>query len=42
MNDLDNYFAMKWYDDYLAKRKELKKYLLWIDDLRGIPNNYIG
>lgn len=42
MNNFDNYFAMKWYEDHLAKRKEPKKYLLWIDDLRGIPNNYIG
>lgn len=42
MNNFNNYFAMKWYEDHLAKRKEPKKYLLWIDDLRGIPNNYIG
>lgn len=35
------YFSQKWYEEHI-KRKEPKKYLLWVDDLRGIPNNYIG
>lgn len=42
MNNVNNYFVMKWYKDHVATNKGPKKYLLWIDDLRGIPNNYIG
>ena len=40
--DINNYFAAKWFEDHLAKRREPKKYLLWIDDLRSIPNHYIN
>ena len=42
MNSFDQKFAMDWYEKHIAKNKEPKKYLLWIDDLRGIPNSYIG
>ena len=42
MNSFDQKFAMDWYEKHIAKHKEPKKYLLWIDDLRGIPNSYIG
>lgn len=34
-------FAFDWFQKQLDKRKEPKKYLLWIDDLRPIPNHYI-
>jgi len=37
-----NYFQQKWYNDNIWHKKEPKKYLLWIDDLRGVPNSYIG
>lgn len=42
MNNVNMQFAMEWYQKQLERRKEPKKYLLWIDDLRGYPNNYIG
>lgn len=43
MNDYEAqcHFAFNWYKNYLDKKKP-KQYLLWVDDLRGIPNNYIG
>lgn len=41
MNSFDKQFAMNWYEQHLAKRKEPKGYLLWVDDLRGVPNHYI-
>ena len=41
MNNIDNYFAMKWYEKYKEAHKP-KGFLLWVDDLRPIPNNYIG
>ena len=37
---MDN-FTFDWFQKQLDKRKEPKKYLLWIDDLRPIPNHYI-
>ena len=36
-----NKFTFDWFQKQLNKRKEPKKYLLWIDDLRHIPNHYI-
>ena len=41
MSNFDNYYAMQWYEKYKEAHKP-KKYLLWVDDLRGVPNNYIG
>ena len=38
---MDN-FTFDWFQKQLDKRKEPKKYLLWIDDLRHIPNHYIN
>ena len=35
-------FAFDWFQKQLDKRKEPKKYLLWIDDIRPVPNNYIS
>lgn len=40
MNSFDQKFAIDWYEKHI--KKEPKKYLLWVDDLRGVPNNYIG
>lgn len=40
MNPLDIQFSLDYYNKHI-KRKPLG-YLLWIDDLRGVPNNYIG
>lgn len=42
MSDFSQQFAMQWYEQHIAKNKEPKKYLLWVDDLRDVPNNYIG
>lgn len=42
MNNVDSYFSNQWYKEFLESKKQPKKYLLWVDDLRGIPNNYIG
>lgn len=36
-----NSFELDWINKHIL-RKELKKYLLWIDDIRHIPNNYIN
>ena len=41
MTSYDNYYAVQWYEKYREKHKP-KKYLLWVDDLRGVPNSYIG
>ena len=41
MQDYNNYYAVQWYEKYREKHKP-KKYLLWVDDLRGVPNSYIG
>lgn len=42
MNSIDSYFSNQWYKEFLESKKEPKKYLLWVDDLRRVPNNYIG
>lgn len=39
MNSVDNYFAMKWYEKYKENHRH-KGYLLWVDDLRPVPNEY--
>lgn len=39
MNNYDNYFAMQWYEKYREAHKP-KQYLLWVDDLRPVPNEY--
>lgn len=39
---MNNYFSQYWYKNFLEAKKEPKKHLLWVDDLRDIPNNYIG
>lgn len=39
MNDVDRYFSMKWYEKYIEKHKT-KGLLLWVDDLRPVPNEY--
>ena len=38
MNSFDQKFAMDWYEKNI--KKEPKRYLLWVDDLRPVPNNY--
>ena len=40
MQDYNNYYAVQWYEKYREKHKP-KKYLLWVDDLRPVPNTYI-
>lgn len=42
MNSIDSYFSNQWYKEFLESKKGPKKYLLWVDDLRRVPNNYIG
>ena len=42
MADINEYFMNKWYYDNIYKKHQHKQSLLWIDDLRDIPNNYIG
>lgn len=42
MTDINEYFMNKWYYDNIYKKHQHKQSLLWVDDLRGIPNNYIG
>ena len=39
MNNFDNYFAMKWYEKYKENHKQ-RGFLLWVDDLRPVPNTY--
>lgn len=39
MNSIDNYFAMQWYKKYNENHKH-KSFLLWVDDLRPVPNEY--
>ena len=39
MNSVDNYFAMKWYEKYKENHRS-KGFLLWVDDLRPVPNEY--
>lgn len=39
MNSVDNYFAMQWYEKYKENHK-YKGNLLWVDDLRPVPNEY--
>lgn len=39
MNNVDNYFAMKWYEKYKESHRH-KGFLLWVDDLRPVPNEY--
>ena len=41
MNSFDNYFVVQWYEKYKEKHKP-KGMLLWVDDVRHVPNNYIG
>lgn len=41
MNNVNELFMQQWFLKQLEKKKKPKKYLLWIDDLRHIPNNYI-
>ena len=39
MNDFDKQFAIQWYEKYRENHKPTK-FLLWVDDLRPIPNEY--
>lgn len=39
MSNMDNYFAMKWYEKYKENHRN-KGNLLWVDDLRPVPNEY--
>ena len=39
MTNADRYFAMQWYENYKERHKE-KDLLLWVDDLRPVPNEY--
>ena len=41
MNTSNQQFMIKWYEKYI-KKDEPKPYLLWVDDLRGVPNHYIN
>lgn len=36
--DAETYFMKDWYDKHIKSRPV--KYLLWVDDLRPVPNNY--
>ena len=35
-------FTCNWYENHIAKKRKPKKFLLWIDDIRPIPNHYIS
>ena len=39
MNNFDRYYAMQWYEKY-KKNHRSKDLLLWVDDLRPVPNQY--
>lgn len=39
MNNFDRYFAMQWYEKYKENHRS-KDFLLWVDDLRPVPNEY--
>ena len=39
MSNMDNYYAMKWYEKYKENHRN-KGNLLWVDDLRPVPNEY--
>ena len=39
MTSFGNYFAMQWYEKYKENHKP-KGMLLWVDDLRPVPNEY--
>ena len=39
MSNADNYYAMQWYEKYKENHKN-KGFLLWVDDLRPVPNEY--
>ena len=40
MDSYNQKFMMDWYEKHI--KKSPAKFLLWVDDLRGVPNNYIG
>jgi hypothetical protein len=35
-------YSQEWFLKQVVKNKEPKGYLLWVDDVRPVPNNYIG
>ena len=39
MTSYDNYYAVQWYEKYKENHKQ-RGFLLWVDDLRPVPNTY--
>ena len=39
MTNYDNYYAVQWYEKYKENHKQ-SGFLLWVDDLRPVPNTY--